>query len=457
MAFSRLETFVHEKVETGNLPGVSAAFIRNGETVWAKGFGWRSIEDNLSATPDTLYRIASVTKSFTSLAIMQLAEQGKLSVNDPVSKHLPTFALEPGGEPVRIWHFMSHASGIPALGFSEQQINAHIAGQPILPMRTTAGMIDFLNGAANWVTDRPGQRYYYLNEGYALLGAIIETVSGLPYPDYIAAHILQPLGMARSTFSRDALTADPDAAIPYVTRTGQAPETSSYVFAGHEAKGGLISSVNEMARYITMYLNNGSTGTTQLISPESIRAMKMPRITIPQQGSLFGSAGYGYGLRIVPDFFGRELIEHAGSVGTATSDMAFIPAENIGVIILANGSGYPTPQIAQYALALALGEDPDALPFVRQEQLMTRLTGSYTTYHDTMKAVIQQEGDCLRFSEPDAYHGQTKLLIPDSLGGDRCRFYMLAAGIRTPVEFRLNGDQTDMIFERYLFRKTAGR
>src|SRR5690348_16047019 len=125
MSYTQLEKFIFEKMALTKLPSVSMALIKGDDVVWSRGFGYRDVERGLPATDRTLYGIGSVTKSFTCLALMQLAEQGKLSLDDPIDKYMP-FDIHPGGETIRIKHFMSHSSGIPALAYAEQLIGGAI-------------------------------------------------------------------------------------------------------------------------------------------------------------------------------------------------------------------------------------------------------------------------------------------------------------------------------------------
>jgi CubicO group peptidase (beta-lactamase class C family) len=214
MSYAQLEKFVFEKIAQTKLPGLSMALIKGDEVAWSRGFGYRDVERGLPATDHTLYSIGSVSKSFTCLAIMQLAEQGKLSVDDPIEKYMP-FDIHLGGETICIKHFMSHTSGIPALGYAEQLIGEAIGStESWLPIATAADMLTFLQGAQDWTWTKPGERWFYFNEGYVLLGAIIEQVSGMIFEDYIYQHIFEPLGMSRSFYAKSAFDADPDAAIP---------------------------------------------------------------------------------------------------------------------------------------------------------------------------------------------------------------------------------------------------
>ncbi|MBN2472525.1 MAG: serine hydrolase, partial [Anaerolineae bacterium] len=395
MPLERFESFALEQMTATRLPGLSAAAIKDGEVVWQRGIGLRDVEARLPATPRTLYGIASMTKSFTALAIFQLAEAGKLTLDDPVEQHLPAFRLRPGGESVRLWHFLSHSSGIPALGFSEQDINTHVQGKPSTPLGDADDLLAFVNGAADWVLHRPGEAWYYLNEGYGLLGAIIERLSGQSFAAYVTERILHPLGMTRSFFDRASVEADPDAATAYVITSGGERFPGGYTYSPFPAKGGLISSTEDMARTLCMYLNGGALDGARIISAESLNAMTAPRITRPERGMPFGPVGYACGLEVLPDFGGLRVIEHGGSVLTATSHMAWIPEANAAIVVLANGAGYPMSHFAYYGLAELLGQDPEALPFVRRARRLAALSGVYRTYHGTMQARIRPAGDLL--------------------------------------------------------------
>ncbi|MFN3347188.1 MAG: serine hydrolase domain-containing protein, partial [Candidatus Bipolaricaulaceae bacterium] len=211
--YETLEEFVRERMRRTRLPGVSLALVRGDEVVYARGFGFRDLEKKLPATPATAYGIGSITKSFTALAILQLAEEGKLSLDDPVEKFLP-LKIRPFGEPIRIWHLLTHTAGVPALAYAEAELRWEqgTGGRP-LALATVEDFLAWLNGAADWVEARPGQRWFYLNEGYILLGGIMEKLSGLAYADYVRKRILGPLGMTSTGFLGEDV---PELATPYV-------------------------------------------------------------------------------------------------------------------------------------------------------------------------------------------------------------------------------------------------
>ena len=203
MNTQKFKDLVFEKMEETNLPGLSVSVFKDNEVVFSRGFGFRDIDKGLPATKHTIFGVGSITKSFTALSIMQLQEAGKLNVEEPVNNYL-SLKIEPGGEPVLIKHLLTHTSGIPALAYSESALRSAIgAGDNWNPVSNIEDLLNFVNGAENWVYSQPEERWFYLNEGYGLLGAITEKCSGLPYEEYIRERIISPLGMNRSYFRKE--------------------------------------------------------------------------------------------------------------------------------------------------------------------------------------------------------------------------------------------------------------
>ena len=435
-----------------HLPAISVAAVKNGQIIYSKGFGLRNRAYGLAATPNTLYAIGSVTKSFTALSIMQLFNEGKLSLEDPVSKYAP-LELKSMGEPVKIWHLLTHSSGIPALAYAEAIIRyATGAGGKWIPMATYDELFAFMQEAEKWALTKPGERWFYLNEGYLLLGYIIEKVSGVNYQKYVENNILEPLGMKRTFFGREKLESDPDAAVPYIiTKEGEQKE-SVYVYS-LSADGGLISNVMDLARYIIMYLNRGEYNGNRILPPHLIEEMEKPRVKLPVQ--IFGGEAYAYGLMTIPNFLGYKLVGHGGSVLTATAYIGYIPERKIGIALLANGSGYPLSQLGMYGLALMLGEDPEKLPFIKLERQLESLTGRYQTYKGTMDAQVVKKGSFLCVIIKDRYMEEVVPLFPENLEGNVKTFYTLQGAGKLKVEFIVNGKDVDLLFERYRLKRVG--
>jgi CubicO group peptidase (beta-lactamase class C family) len=455
----RLDSFVFEKMAQSRLPGLSLALVEGDEIVHARGFGQRDLRHGLPANPETLFGIGSVTKSFTALAIMQLAERGLLDPGDPVDRFLP-FTVKPKGETVKLEHLLTHSSGIPALAYSEAVIgHANGSGSPWLPISGPEDVLTFMHGADAWVESRPGERWAYANEGYALLGLIVEQVSGMPYGDYLRERILSPLGMTRSFLARSDVESAPDVAVPYVLPHDGPPVPGHYLYRRIRSEGGLISSVVDLGRYLGMYLAGGKG----IVKSESLEAMISPRVAGPLHAApeLLGHEGeskpaqhYGYGLA-VERFFGKRLAGHGGSVLVSTAHLAFLPDDGLGVAVLANGSGYPLANIARFALALALGEDPSALTGLAVERALSALAGRYQTFKGTVAARVERHGDFLKLRFESRTNPEEIVLVPERLSGTEPLFFTLSAGRRLPVRFRVQGDQAELLYERHKFRRVG--
>lgn len=449
MRFEILEEFVRERMRRTRLPGVSLALVRGDEVLYARGFGFRDLEKRLLATPSTAYGIGSITKSFTAIGIVQLQEEGKLSLDDPVEKFLP-LTIRPFGEPIRIWHLLTHTSGIPALAYAEAELRWEqgTGGKP-LALATVEDFVAWLNGAADWVEARPGARWFYLNEGYILLGGIVAKLSGLSYADYVRKRILEPLGMTNTGFLGEEF---PELATPYVVPTEGQPKPGKIRPIPIGSDGALVSTVLDLAKYLGMWLRRGSP----LLRPESYEELVRPRVPMPTEPrwpELVGPASYALGLS-VQKFFGRTLIGHGGSVLVYTAHIGFIPEENVGVAVLANGSGYPMAQLAQAALAFLLGEPLERLPFVRLEGLAERILGVYGTYRDTMRVVLRPRGGTVELVVEDREAPQVVVLALEEVAEGEARFRALLGERTLPVVVRLK-NPPEILYERYKMRRIA--
>jgi len=454
---SQLESFILDKMSLTGLPGLSIAIVEGDKVVYARGFGQRNIDSGLPATPGTVYSCGSVTKSFTALAILQLAEQNKLSLDDDISKYLD-FHVKPKGKDILIKHLLSHSSGIPSLAYAEALIGyANGMGGKTLPISGPKDILAFAADTADWVEASPGERWFYFNEGYAMLGQIIEDVSGQSYNDYIAKNILKPLGMQRSVFEKKDVEAMDDVAVPYNVRPGLLPVEGRYLYRSIRSEGGLITSVLDLAKYISMFLSGGKG----IVSKPSLNEMFLARVNMPwiNNRQLFAidtepkpAAQYAYGL-IRENFFGETLISHGGSVGVATAQIAFLPKAKLGVAILTNGSGYATSQFAKVALASYLKKDISKLSFLRLEDSLMPLTGRYESYKGTMQASVVREADFLKLVFHYGEQKEKYILVPESLEKDEKMFFTLQYGQKMPVSFKGRDGKIELIFERYKLKR----
>lgn len=448
----KLEKLIFEKMAKTHLPGLSISIVHNGTMIYSKGFGFRDVERGYHATPSTLYAIGSVTKSFTSLAIMQLANQRKLDLEDPAEKYLP-IELRAKGEKIKIWHLLTHTSGIPALAYAEALINyVTESDNRWIPIASYEDLFTFIKDSQYWAIAKPGERWLYLNEGYLVLGYIIEKVSGIDYRSYVYKNILEPLRMSRTFFEKEMLDKDHDAAVPYIITKDGRHIRSCYLYS-LPSDGGLISNVVDLCRYISMYISRGQYMGKTIASPEVIEEMEKPRISVPLQ--IFGKESYGYGFRVIPEFFGHKLVGHSGSVLTATAYVGYIPDARLGVAILANGNGYKLSHMGLFALALMLGKDPYRLPFIKMESELEKLEGIYETYKGTMSVSVRVNGNFLNIEFRNKFKDQVVTLVPINVEGNVKKFFTLQDSGKIEVEFIIDDDRVDMVYERYRMRKVS--
>ncbi len=451
-----LDEHVPELMREAGLPGFSIAVVKDGRTVHAAGFGARDPQKNLPATPDTLYGIGSVTKSFVAIAVLQLAEQGKLKLDDPVSLHVPLELGRPG-QPITIRHLLTHSPGFPNLGTSTVLLSRGLGADTGIPMSSAADFYRFVNGARDEIVFAPGEHFFYNNAAWRMLGHVVQERSGIPFHRYIKQRILDPLGMSRSTIDVAVALRDPDHLVPH--RKGKnGPEATPFPYPDPEdnpgfsflsAAGGILSSASEMARYVSAQIEQGQFPGGRLATADAFAAMQSLQIETGE--SHYGKVGYGYGLSVTPGFLGHKLVSHGGSISVSTAHMAFIPDLKLGVVMMGNGPGMAYGRIAESVLAVLMGLDPDeVLPGNRIRKRMDRLTGSYATYRKLETLKVFTRNGLLYMGEQEP----ATPLLPEDRAYGSLRFYTLSEGLRSPVEFKERGDGgLDLVVDRNVFHK----
>jgi len=461
----KFENSIVTAMAQAHIPGLSVALVNGDRVIYARGFGARNLKDNLPATPNTLYGIGSCTKSFTALAIMQLVEQGKLDLQDPVSKYLQ-FKIGSKEDPITIHHLLTHSSGIPNLGVAELVIMRMMGiDDKMTPLSSLDDCLLHVNNASEEVAAKPGKRLFYFNEGYTLLGEIIERVSKLKYRDYIKEKILKPLKMNRSTFLKEEFEKDSDTMTPYFVKSKEGTITATpLIHPFHKfihAPGGLISSVMEMANYLIATMNDGVFEDTRILDWSLLKQMHTIYIdtetTMGRAHALGsrGKEGYGYGWFVLEDFLGHKLVSHSGSTGVSSGRLSFIPDLKIGIAEAANVGQGPDP-ILFSALALLMGRDPEReMPFFQREKKLNTLVGQYQIYKGMAKISIVKKGSLLYFESKEKFMEANEPLIPETENIENLRFYMFSpVGDKMPVEFVIDSSgKIDLYVERNRFHK----
>lgn len=294
--------------------GTGGVFMvaHHGKIVYQKGFGKANLELGVDMTPENVFQLGSMTKQFTAVAVLMLAEQGKLKVSEPISTYLPEY---PQGSKITIHHLLTHTSGI--MDFTKMKSLSEIA-QREMPAKE---LVDFFkNEPAEFL---PGEKFAYNNSGYVLLGYLIELVSGERYEDFIRKYIFEKLGMSHSSYASDRKV--------IIKRAyGYQKKEEGYVnktvinFSVPFSSGSLMSTAADMLKWQNALTKNQLVGAKELSN--AFNTYKL------NNGEAFS---YGYGWHI-KDINGIQTREHGGSIFGFKTMGVYIPSEDIYVIGLTN-------------------------------------------------------------------------------------------------------------------------
>jgi len=441
-----LNAYVHAKFTKNHFPGIALGVIRDG-TLQFRAFGYADIESRAPITPDTLFAIGSMSKSFTALVTLKLAEQKRLSIHDPVGKFLPV-PLRCRGDDVLVEHLLNHTSGLSD-SHELQSAFAHTASSlpKLVPDESWDDIFTHLQGIDAWSFAPPGKEFHYWNMGYTLLSYIVEQVSACRFEEAVKEHVLEPLGMKRTCYTSRNVIPNEDVASAYLVADGKFTRSrwaSGRTVAG---AGGIVSSIADLTRYVRMFLDRGSLQGERVFSEMLIDSMQAPTV-VTEPVSLIGTKRYGWGLEIASDFFSDNSVSHDGSVGNSNSKMSWIPERGCGVVALCNGST-SLGNIPDFALALAAGHDPYNHDLWRMERALERVYGVYEGFRGLLRCEVNADiGGVLRVRSAE---GLQILLEPRQLNEDRlvCRI----PNSSRLAEFVLHSDHVDLAVDRTLVRK----
>lgn len=397
--FKKLETVANAELAETNTPGAAVAIVRDERVVFARGFGAANVETGEPVTTEMLFRIGSMTKTFTALALLSLAEEGKLRLEEPVGNYVK--GLNPKLAQITLHQLLTHTSGV------------RDEGRPYGAHDETA----LLNAVRGWKEDlfftEPGRIFSYSNLNYALVGAAIEEAGGKPFADAMSERVFKPLGMSRSAFRPTEAMTYPLAqghnargnAKPVVVR----PYTDN---VPNWAAGFMFASANDLARFAVAFLNEGKLDGKQPIAAKNIFKASRGAVEIPG----LDGAKYGYGLRI-GEIRGVRVLSHGGAIPGFGAQIIMSPAHRVAVIILANKSGARLDKTVETALEMTLPlkakpemKPPVSLPLTAQQ--MQSYNGIYRHSPRQFFEIVAQDGKLYLKDEED-------LLALENIGENR--------------------------------------
>jgi CubicO group peptidase (beta-lactamase class C family) len=332
----RMEQIVQDSVTSQHFMG-AVLVERDGNAILDKGYGSADLEWKIPNAPDTRFRLGSITKQFTAAGILLLEERGKLKVEDPISKYMPD---EPAAwKNITFFHLLTHTSGIPS--FTSFPDYNELQSRPVTPEQLVARFRD------KPLDFQPGEKWNYSNSGYALLGYLLEKISGEKYCDFLQQNIFAPLAMHDTGCDSNSMVL-PRRASGY-TPGPHGLENASYIdMTVPFSAGELYSTTGDLRRWQQALFGG------KLLNPASLKKMTTPF-----------KENYGFGLEI-QTIKGHERISHGGGINGFNTFEACYPQEELSVIVLSNVNGNSPEEISD-RLASIMHNEPVVLPSERKE------------------------------------------------------------------------------------------
>src|SRR5687768_12081312 len=336
-AFPEIEKLF--KVSAERMPGAVMGIIVDGELAWVKVAGVRETTNKSPVTPETVFRIASMTKSFTAMAILKLRDEGKLSLDEPVARYVPAMADLPyptkDSPAITIRHLLTHSEGLPEDNpWGDRQL-----------AQTAETMRAWIRAGIPFST-APGTAFEYSNFGFAILGEVVAKASGRPYSDYVRDNILRPLGMNSSTFEMSAVPRD-QIALGYRSENNAWKDEPILADGSFGAMGGLWTNARDLARYVAFLMSAFPPRDEPDNGPiKRSSAREMQQVGRFQPGGAFrgvvdgplqfSAGGYGYGLGVSQDCRFAHTVGHGGGLPGYGSLMRWLPEHGVGLIAMSN-------------------------------------------------------------------------------------------------------------------------
>ncbi len=412
----KTDDYVKDAMQRQRLPGLSLVVIKNQKIVKVQGYGLANIELNVPATPETVYKIGSVSKQFIATGIMMLVQEGKLNIDDKISQYLDD--TPESWKPITIRHLLTHTSGIirEAPGFDPLKIQSDadvIKTAYPSPLRFT-----------------PGEKYEYCNVGYFTLAEIIRRVSGIPWGEYLNERLFKPLGM-NATRPTDMRELVPNRANGYVWRNGKFENAAIYLAL--RPSGAFLSTVMDLAKW-----------EEALAAQKVLKQSMLDQMWTPVKLNDGKTEQYGFGWQL-DDVRGHKLVNHGGSLPGFRAQFARFVDDKVTVIVLTNGDNANAFSIARGVADLYI---PGLLPVHNLARVDPKVLDAYAGQYQpnsSLVLTIAREGNQLTIQQ--GTNPEKTELLPES----QTDFFMIDQPYTT---FSFVKDETGQMF---LVRKVNGR
>lgn len=339
-AIRLFETWLEADVAYERAPGLAIGIVLDQQLVWARGYGFADAGRRIPVSPSTPFSVCSISKLFTATAVLQLRDEGKLELDDPVGRHVPTFNADrthPAPEAVTLRRLLTHASGLP-----RDFPFASWTG-PEYPFPTSAQVLEYLQAPVQF--SAAGSRHEYSNVGVTLAGEVVRAVSGMSFDQYLRARLFEPLGMTRSFSDQNNSAREAGLATGFsvLQRDGSRVPIPRYEVRGLAAVAGIVSTVEDMARFAAWHVQGALGRESPILKSSSVQEMQSVQFMAADSWT---TAGYGFQMWREND---RTFLGHAGTCPGAQSQLLIRPQDKIAVIVLSNALGVETGRYAQRA------------------------------------------------------------------------------------------------------------
>lgn len=413
-----------------DVPGAAMLLARGDEVLLRQGRGLASVELGVPIEPGMVFRIGSITKQFTAVAILRLAEQGKLRLDQKISEILPDYPQEQGAQ-VKVENLLSHTGGIP--DYTQMPEFWNKSRLDLAP----ADMYAFFANLP--LRFPPGERFEYSNSGYYVLGKIVEKVSGESYADFVQQHLFGPAGMKASLYD------DPQKLVPRRVAGYVRLESGEYVpapfvsLAAPFSAGALASTVDDLHRW------NEALLAGKLVSRASLEKAWTPYTFTDGKKSHYG---FGWNLGT---WNGRRVVHHGGGIHGFFGALLFFPDQRITAVVLSNGNGLNPNLLAQRLAMAAFGEKSILDTVVLSQAALQKFEGIYQISESSRRTVRAKDGKIFTSrdgSRPIAASPISATEFAYDLQNDRLRFEVDASGNVTRMLMLRWGDAVPEVAEK---------
>ncbi len=335
-ALEGFDKIAEDALPVFHVPGAAIAVIKNDKVVYAKGFGFKDVENKLPVTPDTIFAIGSSSKAFTVFALGKLVDEGKVAWDTPVRTYIPWFRLydKDAGEHLSVRDLVTHRSGLPRhdlLWYNNKTASREDLVRALAYLQPSAGL---------------REKWQYNNLMFLTAGYLLETLTGKSWEDAVRSLVFEPLGMNRSNFSVLDSQKDGDFALPYDYREKKIEKIPFRDITTVGPAGAINSSITEMANWVTVHLADGKFNGKDLLNSATVADMHQPHMVMGRTPVTLDVTAISYGMGWMTDVYrGHRRVHHGGNIDGFSALVSFLPDDGLGFVVLTNMNGTSYPEL----------------------------------------------------------------------------------------------------------------